>query len=77
MNSFDYRKFPKHSVDCWISVLTVISELSRLYVSIFGMQPDWLLNLRKLLENLARFQHIGKLDGFINLLYNSDEKKNK
>lgn len=75
MNSFDYRKFPKHTVDCWISVLTVISELSRLYVSIFGKQPDWLLNLRKLLENLARFQHIGKLDAFINLLYNSGDKK--
>lgn len=71
MNSFDYRKFPKHSVDCWISVLTVLSELSRLYVNIFGMQPDWLLSLRKLLENIARFQHLGKLDGFINLLYNS------
>lgn len=71
MNSFDYRKFPKHSVDCWISVLTVLSELSRLYVNIYGMQPDWLLSLRKLLENIARFQHLGKLDGFINLLYNS------
>lgn len=76
MNSFDYRKFPKHTVDCWISVLTVISELSRLYVSISGMQPHWLLALRKLLENIARFQHIGKLDGFINLLYNSS-KRNK
>lgn len=74
MNSFDYRKFPMHSVDCWISVLTVLSELSRLYVNIFGMQPDWLLSLRKLFENIARFQHIGKLDGFINLLYNSKKK---
>lgn len=73
MNSFDYRKFPKHSLECWISVLTVIAELSRLHVRIYGMQPDWLLSLRKLLENLARFQHLGKLDGFINLLYNSDK----
>lgn len=73
MNSFDYRKFPIHSLDCWISVLTVIAELSRLYVRIYGMQPDWLLSLRKLLENLARFQHLGKLDGFINLLYNPDK----
>lgn len=71
MNSFNYSKFPKHTVECWISALTVISELSRLYVSIFGKQPDWLLNLRKLLENIARFQHVGKLDGFINLLYDS------
>lgn len=74
MNSFNYRKFPIHTVDCWISVLTVISELSSLYVTLFGMQPDWLLNLRRLLENIARFQHIGKLDGFINLLYNSHKK---
>ena len=75
MNSFDYSKFPKHSVECWISVLTVIAELSRLYVSFFGMQPSWLLELRRFLENIAKFQHLGKLDGFINLLYNSDGKK--
>lgn len=71
MNGFDYRKFPKHSLECWISVLTVIAELSRLYVRIYGMQPTGLISLRSLLENIARFQHLGKLDGFINLLYNS------
>lgn len=71
MFSFDYSKFPKHSLECWISVLTVVAELSRLYVRICGMQPDWLLRLRKLLENIARFQHLGKLDSFINLLYTS------
>ena len=71
MISFDYRKFPLHSLECWVSVLTVLAELSRLYVRIYGMQPDWLLSLRKLLENLASYQHLHKLDGFINLLYNS------
>lgn len=74
MNSFDYRKFPKHSADCWVSVLTVLAELSSLYVRLFGMQPSWLLSLRKCLENIARFQHI-KLDSFINLLYNSSSHK--
>lgn len=72
MNSFEYSKFPKHSMACWISVLTVIAELSRLYVRIYGKQPDWLLSLRSFIENIARFQHIGKLDSYINLLYNSD-----
>lgn len=64
--------FPRHTEDCWQSVLVVLHEHARLAAKVTGSVPSSISHELKCLEQIAIYQH-PSLQSFVNLAYNSSD----
>lgn len=59
----------------YVTTITTIRDLSRLYLKASGRLPDELLKLRKFVEFEFKCDYSAQADGFINLMYNTQTDK--
>lgn len=66
--------FPRHTEQCWQSVIVVLHEHARLAAKSTGFVPSSISHELKCVEEIAVYQH-PTLRSFVNLAYNSDNVK--